>query len=82
MCFCPIDIKMWLLYQSSKRKNGHYSIGYMLDHWNLKYIEILFIILQLNAFIDNLVAEIFANMCAVLKFSISLMVLCRADKVI
>lgn len=78
MGFYPIDIKMWLLFQSGKRKNGHYSIGNMLDHLNLTYFEILFIIMQLNAFIDNFIAEIFANMCAILQFSISLMVLCRA----
>lgn len=82
MWFYPIDIKMCLLFQSGKRKNGHYSIGIMLDHLKLKYIEILFIMMQLSAFIDNFIAEILANMCTILRFSVSLMVLCRADKVI
>lgn len=78
MCFSPIDVKMWLLFQSGKRKNGHYSIGDMLDHLNLMYFEILFIIMQLNACTDNFIADIFANMCAILQFSIFLMVLRRA----
>lgn len=73
--------RMWLHYRSSKRKNGHYLIGNMLDHLNLRYIEMYSAIAQLNAFWDDLVTETFANMCTVLQFSVSLMGFCRAGKV-
>lgn len=81
MSFCPIDLRMWLLFQNDKYINEHNSTGNILDHLNLKHTEIYSVIIQLSAYIDNLITEIFANMCTVLQFSVSLMGFCRAEKV-
>ena len=81
MCYCPIDLRMWLFYKNNKKKNGCYSMGNMLDHLNFKYIETYLVILQLSAVIGDLNTEIFANMFTALQFSMSLMGFCRAEKI-